>query len=104
MSNYYAFVLKNLEEEMNNQEYSQRLRRRRNQCLEHTAKYDSPCAGCRAAYWMKKLDEITSQKEELQQADGQTNDVKPQPRPSIGLTNTVKSEGQTNEAVKTEAE
>ena len=104
MSDYNSFVLKNLQMELDNQEYAKRLRRRRNQCLNHSAKYDSPCAGCRVAYWMKQLDESNPQKEEFQQADGQTNDVKPQTRPSIGLTNTVKSEGQTNEAVKTEAE
>ena len=90
MTDYNSFVLKNLQMELDNQEYAKRLRRRRNQCLNHSAKYDSPCAGCRVAYWMKQLDESNPQKEEFQ--------------PTVGLTNTVKSEGQTSPSVKTEAE
>ena len=82
--NYYQFVHENVQKELENVDYYNGLRRRGNQHQNHDAKYDSNCAGCRAAYWMKKLQEL----------DDEANaDNKPNPVPtSIGLVNVAKTE------------
>ena len=89
MSDYLNMVLKNLQKEMDQQEYTNRLRRRNNQCTDHVAIL-STCHGCRAAFWIKKLQELDVKKEEPSQ-------------PAIGLTNTVKTEAAEPE-IKTEVQ
>ena len=94
MAEYRAMVMTNLQKELDSQDYTGRLRRRRNQCTEHNARLTTECHGCRAQFWLKKLEELDTKKEEAQ--------------PIIGLSNTVKSEAgptQTGEAdVKQESE
>ena len=81
--NYYKFVHDNVQKELENVDYYNGLRRRRNQHQNHEAKFDSNCAGCRAAYWMKLLHEL----------DETEVDNKPNPiQTSIGLVNVVKTE------------
>lgn len=94
--NYYQFVHENLQKELENVDYYDGLRRRRNQHQNHDAKFDSNCSGCRAAYWMKKL-------QEYEENEG-INESKPNPMPtSIGLVNVAKTESPGNTAdVKTE--
>ena len=88
---YYKFVHDNLQAELDNVDYYNGLRRRRNQHQNHDAKYDSNCAGCRAAYWMKKLQEY--------EENEAINETKPTAVP-IGLVNVIKTES--NAAVKVE--
>ena len=88
---YYKFVHDNLQAELDNVDYYNGLRRRRNQHQNHDAKYDSNCAGCRAAYWMKKLQEY--------EENEAINETKPTTVP-IGLVNVIKTES--NAAVKVE--
>ena len=88
---YYKFVHDNLQAELDNVDYYNGLRRRRNQHQNHDAKYDSNCAGCRAAYWMKKLQEY--------EENEAINETKPTTVP-IGMVNVIKTES--NAAVKVE--
>ena len=81
--NYYKFVHDNLQKELENVDYYNGLRRRRNQHQNHEAKFDSNCAGCRAAYWMKLLHELDET-----QVDNKPNPI----QTSIGLVNVVKTE------------
>ena len=94
MSDYRAMVIINLQKELDQLEYAGRLRRRQNQCIDHIARITTNCHGCRAEFWIKKLQELDIKKEEAQ--------------PTIGLSNSVKSEAgrtQTGETqVKQEAQ
>ena len=92
--NYYQFVNENLQNELANVDYYNGLRRRRNQHENHDAKFNSNCAGCRAAYWMKKLQEY--------EENEAINETKPTSVP-IGLVNVIKTESTPGStAVKTE--
>ena len=83
--NYYKYVHDNVQKELENVDYYNGLRRRRNQHQNHEAKFDSNCAGCRAAYWMKLL-------HELDQTEAQVDNKPNQMPTSIGLVNVVKTE------------
>ena len=80
---YYKFVHDNLQAELDNVDYYNGLRRRRNQHSTHQPKFDSNCSSCRAAYWMEKLQEFDRNES--------TDETKPVPR-SIGMVNIVKTE------------
>ena len=91
---YYKFVHDNLQAELDNVDYYNGLRRRRNQHSSHQPKFNSNCPSCRAAYWMKKL-------QEYEENEG-INETKPITVP-IGLVNVIKTESTNGNAeVKTE--